>query len=111
MDTLGGYLAAARRRGALTLREVESRTGVSNAYLSQLENNKVKEPSPTVLDRLSKTYGIPYLECLRLAGYPVPEDMSISRIAARLGETTPEEESALAEYLQFWRVQRSGRQR
>ena len=111
MQTLGEYLAGARKRRALTLRDVESKTGISNAYLSQLENNKVREPSPTVLDKLSKTYGVPYLECLRLTGYPVPEDMSISRVAARLGETTPEEENALAEYLQFWRLQRSGRQR
>jgi hypothetical protein len=34
-----------RKSKGLTLRQVEKKTGVSNAYLSQLENGKITSPS------------------------------------------------------------------
>lgn len=108
MKTLGEYLAQGRKSKGLSLRTVESNIGISNAYLSQLENGKIQEPSPVVLQKLSKVYGLSYLESLRLAGYPVPEGSSVPRIVARLGETTREEEEELAQYLHFMRVRRSG---
>ncbi|MHC4933777.1 MAG: helix-turn-helix domain-containing protein, partial [Planctomycetota bacterium] len=48
---LGTLLADLRMAKGLSLREVEEATGkaVSNAYLSQLENGKIKKPSPSVL--------------------------------------------------------------
>jgi len=96
---------------SLSLRAVEDAVGISNAYLSQLENNRIQEPSPTVLQKLSKAYSLPYIECLRLAGYPVPDESGVPRIVARLGETTPAEEEALAEYLHFLRLKRTGAKR
>lgn len=108
MNTLGEYLAQARKAKGLSLRSVESDVGISNAYLSQLENDKIREPSPILLQKLSKLYRLPYVECLRLAGYPVPEGATTPRIVARLGETTQEEEEELAQYLHFLRFRRSG---
>ena len=40
-QSLGPFLRAARERRSLTLRAVERATGVSNAYLSQLESGKI----------------------------------------------------------------------
>lgn len=111
MRTLGEFLSGARKRRSLSLRAVEAQTKISNAYLSQLENNRIQQPSPIILEKLSQVYGVPYLESLRLAGYPVPEDLSTPRIVARLGETTREEEDALAEYLDFLRAKRSAAKR
>ena len=45
-----------RKLKGLTLREVEERTGISNAYLSQLENNKIKSPSYKVVMTLCHLY-------------------------------------------------------
>lgn len=42
----------------LTLRDVEIQTGISNAYLSQLENGKIKTPSYAVVKTLNDFYGI-----------------------------------------------------
>ena len=42
----------------ITLREVEDRIGVSNAYLSQLETGKIKKPSASVLNKLAKLYNV-----------------------------------------------------
>lgn len=116
METLGNSLAAAREKKKLTLRAVEAKTGISNAYLSQLEGGKIRSPSPVNLHKLSKLYGISYALTLERAGYPVPEEKSVrfrnSRFAARLGPTTAQEEDALIEYLEFLRSKnRKGRRR
>lgn len=115
MPQLSRTLIAARERRGLTLREVERSTGVSNAYLSQLENEKIKAPSPNVLHKLALLYEVPYSALMLQAGYPVAEAADISndaiRLAARLGPTSPDEEDALAEYLEFIRSRTSRPQR
>jgi transcriptional regulator with XRE-family HTH domain len=115
--SLGIRLRAARERAGLTLREVEERTGISNAYLSQIESGRIKEPSPRVLHRLAELYGESYAELLELAGYPVPEAgegrrsrESSLHAHGRLGSVTHEEEAELLEYLKFIRT-RSRRSR
>jgi transcriptional regulator with XRE-family HTH domain len=42
---LGELIAVARECKGFTLRELERRTGISNALLSQIETGRVKEPS------------------------------------------------------------------
>lgn len=41
-----------------TLRDVEKDTGISNAYLSQLENGRIVHPSYKVIKLLSDYYGM-----------------------------------------------------
>ena len=106
---LGTFLRDARTRLGLTLRDVEGKIEISNAYLSQLEGGKIKQPSPQILHRLCEHYGIRYPVALELAGYPVPKQSRTpvaARFAAKLGETTPEEEEALVQYLEFLRRRR-----
>jgi len=45
-----------RTTNGLTLREVEQKTGISNAYLSQLETNKIKNPSYNKVKALCELY-------------------------------------------------------
>jgi HTH-type transcriptional regulator, competence development regulator len=42
---LGKLLATMRNVEGLSLRDLERRTGISNALISQIETNHVKEPS------------------------------------------------------------------
>lgn len=107
---LGTFLRLARRQRGLSLREVESVTGVSNAYLSQLEGNKVKSPAPPILHKLAEFYEVSYAETLRLTGYPVPEPRGSSRqagFAGRIGNVDEEEAEALVEYLAFLRSRKA----
>lgn len=108
--TLGEYLQSAREAKKLSLRAVEKATGVSNAYLSQLESSKIKQPSPTILYKLSELYEVAYNELLTLAGHPVPDDdnraSSTPRAFDRFGEITKDEEQELADYLMFLRTKR-----
>ncbi len=56
----GRYLAKLRTSKGMTLRDVEAKSGnkVSNAYLSQLEHGKVKNPSVAILHSLSSVYEV-----------------------------------------------------
>ena len=54
MQNYGGYLRALREAKNMTLRDVEKLADVSNAYLSQLESGKVKQPSPLRLEKFLK---------------------------------------------------------
>lgn len=115
LNKLGSFLAATRQHRNLTLRAVQSETGVSNAYLSQLETGKIRSPSPVILRKLSELYGVPYASILELAGYPVPEsenlDVSLTDLAARLGPVTSEEADELADYLKYLRLKQNRQKR
>src|SRR5437867_12825065 len=107
-NELGRYLKSARERKNLTLRAVENVTGISNAYLSQLESGKIKNPSPNNLYKLSELYEVSYATVMQMAGYPVPRlkddtDRALN-FAARLGTVTEEEEDELLDYLEFLRT-------
>ncbi|MEG4006274.1 helix-turn-helix transcriptional regulator [Microcoleus sp. Pol11C1] len=114
-NNLGSFLASARQYQKLTLRAVETETGISNAYISQLERGKIRSPSPVILRKLSDLYNIPYTTLLELAGYPVPQsgklDTSLTDIAARLGPVSPDEADELADYLKYLRSKQNKRKR
>jgi transcriptional regulator with XRE-family HTH domain len=107
---LSHFLRTARERKGLTLRAVEQATGVSNAYLSQLESGKIKQPSPIILHKLSQLYGVSYVDAMRSAGYPMPGENKREQRAARMSgpfaDLTEEEEAELTEYLAFIRTRR-----
>lgn len=104
---LGEFLQATREEKKLTLRAVEKAVSISNAYLSQLESGKIKQPSPSILHKLAQLYEISYSEVLELAGYPVPDQLtektSRTTFASRIGPVTSDEQEALVEYLAFLR--------
>ena len=114
-EKLGTFLASARNKLEMTLRAVEEKTGISNAYLSQLEHGKIKTPAPQNLYKLAHLYRVPYELLMELAGYPVPRgqsaesQLSVDAFAARIGTVTQEEEEALVDYLQFIRSRKRRR--
>ena len=108
--TLGGYLRNLRSRSNYTLRQVEEATGISNAYLSQLENEKITKPSPHILHSLAAFYQVPYEDLMERAGYikktseTGKTNAKSGRLAASsLGVVSREEEDKLLEYLTFIR--------
>jgi transcriptional regulator with XRE-family HTH domain len=109
--SLGQGLKTARELRNLSLREVEHATGISNAYLSQLENDKIKKPSPHFLHKLANLYGIGYELLMASAGYVQrkaaegPKTLAGAALFSQ-EKLTPEEEEGLAEYLAFLRRKR-----
>ena|SRR5260221_5732771 len=108
LKAFGDYLKAARQRKGLSLRAVEESVSISNAYLSQLEQGKIKQPSPVVLYKLSQLYEFSYSDVMQMFGYPMPDDSDGGITAAsRIGPVTDEEEEELIDYLKFLRSKRN----
>jgi transcriptional regulator with XRE-family HTH domain len=112
MKTLGEELRTVRELRRLSLRDVESATGISNAYLSQLENDKIKKPSPHFLSKLANLYDLKYEGVMQAAGYVAPREKpegprTLAGEALWSGcDLSAEEEEKLLEYLRFMRSQR-----
>ena len=110
---LGTLLADLRTAKGLSLREVEEATGkaVSNAYLSQLENGRIRKPSPNVLHSLADVYAAPYEALMERAGYLLPSPNGgehRKRLAIfAIDDLTAEEEEELLKYLAFLRSRTS----
>lgn len=123
---LGQYLWTLRKAAAMSLREVEeaSENRVSNAYLSQLETGRIKNPSPAILHDLAAVYAarLPkkaavvcsYERMMELAGHirPAAEaSKRTSRLPTFAGENlTPDEEDELLKYLAFIRMRKGTKQ-
>ena len=107
MKSLGKTLKDARELIPLTLRQVEEASGISNGYLSQLENDKIKKPSANVLYKLSTLYGIELNNLLAAAGIiqenPEASNKLINNAALSSEKLTAEEQEQLLKYLKFLR--------
>jgi transcriptional regulator with XRE-family HTH domain len=110
--TLGQYLASIREDRDLSQRDVEKATNkvVSNAYLSQIENDQIKKPNPNILHALAGLYAISYENLMERAGFVVPT-RSHSSAEQRHGRVatfadhnlTAEEEAELVQFLGYLR--------
>jgi len=114
--TLGEMLKSARTEKELSLRDVEKATKgkISNGYLSLLENDEVKQPSPLYLHELARVYGISYAELMRCAGYVAPQATESSSSASGLAfsgadDLNTEERREVENYISYLRSKRSRR--
>jgi transcriptional regulator with XRE-family HTH domain len=107
LTQLAKYLRSLRKASGLTLRTVQKKAGVSNAFISQLESSKVKQPSPVVLHRIAHAYGVTYEALMEAAGYPVPQSVEdlgpAGKLLNRLGPISGEEEEWLVDFLSLLR--------
>lgn len=77
-------------RGKLSLRKVASKSGLSHAYIRDLElgrnrtTNDVIKPSPDTLRKLSQAYQYPYTDLLIKAGYLEEDSSSQTSFQIRL---------------------------
>jgi len=110
--TLGQYLASIRGDRKMTLRQVEeaTRKQVSNAYLSQIENDQIQKPSPNILHALAELYAISFEKLMGMAGYFHAQASATIKgqrhgRAATFAEhhLTTEEEAELLDYLRHIR--------
>lgn len=105
--SMGSLLRQARDVRGLSAVDAARAAGISAAYLSKLENDAVKRPSPQVLHQLSEALGLPYAELMRRSGYHVPgataSPAGASVGAALFGDLTDDERDELVEYLAWYR--------
>jgi HTH-type transcriptional regulator, competence development regulator len=84
---LAEYLRQQREEHGWSLRELAEKSGLSNGYLSLLENGRVESPSATVLGKLAKAFPVPLDDLLRSAGVEIA--------APSTGDVDPQLVSAL----------------
>ena len=108
--SLGAALKQARDVREMSAADVARAAGISGAYLSKLESDGVKKPSPHVLNQLSNALSIPYAELMSLSGYPLPtkskEPVGGGVAAALFGDLTDDERDEMIEYLAWYRARR-----
>lgn len=68
-EKLAKQLKELRNLRGYSLRDVENKTKISNAYISQLERDEEKKPSPHILHKLAEMYEVPYELLMDAAGY------------------------------------------
>lgn len=104
--SLGAVLKQARDLKKLDLRTAAEMAGISNPYLSQLENDKIKKPSADILHKLATTYKIDFNYLLHITGLvekSSSEKVSFGNFVFSKDNLTREEEEELIRYLQFIR--------
>ncbi|OGH59057.1 MAG: hypothetical protein A3G34_01875 [Candidatus Lindowbacteria bacterium RIFCSPLOWO2_12_FULL_62_27] len=107
-QTFGEYLKYLRKEARLSLREVEAKSEVSNAYISLLERNKRGRPTVDVLKNIANAYSVPVSEMLIMAGTKMPTayeraEMSPDEdfLLGRFRRLSPEKKLALKEFICF----------
>jgi transcriptional regulator with XRE-family HTH domain len=106
---LGEQLRRIREALGLTLREVQAHTRISSGHLSLIETGQIKNPSPSVIQRLASLYRTDPKDLLTAAGYLASSDERARRNAlAHLSLAAVEglEESDLVEVQEFIRYLR-----
>ena len=112
-SSLGVMLRHAREVRELSSIDAARAAAISAAYLSKLENDAVKKPSPHVLHQLSEALTVPYGELMRLSGYQLPEVPDATQAntvsGALFAELSDDEQDELLEYLAWYRARRRSR--
>jgi transcriptional regulator with XRE-family HTH domain len=110
---MGTVLRQARAVREMSAGDAARAAGISAAYLSRLEGDAVKKPSPLVLHQLSEALTVPYADLMRLSGYPLPGERHYGPAdsvgAALFVDLTEDERDELLEYLAWYRSRRRSR--
>lgn len=112
-NALGELLREKRTKKGWSLREVEEKTGIHNAHLSQIESGAIARPAPNLLFTLAALYDLRYEELMRLAGHLQADGRSQTRRSLQgaalhaLEELTPKEQRRVLEYMKSLRADRT----
>lgn len=76
---LGEFIKELRKEKGYTLREVAEKTGISNTYISNLENGVKDSPSMETLFKLSRALDVNYTQLLEKSGYINEKDNILTK--------------------------------
>ncbi len=92
----------------MSLRQVEEKAGISNAYLSQVESGKRGVPTLKLLRKLASAYGVAVTELLEQVEGASPRDSELvnlttdsAYVARAFEELSDERKELLLDYLKF----------
>jgi transcriptional regulator with XRE-family HTH domain len=114
MKSLGSTLKKTRELMNLTLKDVEKATKISNAYLSQVENDKIKQPSASVLYKLAAVYKLELNDLLEASGIVKKQEKSekavsnewVKRLAFYTDDLDTEQKEEVLKYIKYVKQQK-----
>ncbi len=68
-SNFGHFLRSLREKQRMSLRDAERESGVSNAYIAQIEKGDRPPPKPEILKKLARAYNVTVRELFLRAGY------------------------------------------
>lgn len=111
---LGEILKRARSHRKLTLRQVEQKTGIPNAHLSQIERGVIRRPDAVILLKLAELYVLDYALLAKWTGYldarTSGDSGALINAAMRVfADLRPEQQIEALEFIEALRHNRSAR--
>ena len=83
MSSFCKFILAARQRAGLSTRELERLSGVSKAYISQMETGGRNVPTPDILRKLAPHLKVSYEDLMKAAGYiDIPAEPKYAQLKA-----------------------------
>lgn len=74
-NNFGEYLRNIRKKRGLTVLKLSDLSGVSQGFLTNIENGKRKKPSPDILKKLAQPLEVSYGSLMEEAGYSKDEEL------------------------------------
>ncbi len=111
---LGAKLRAAREAAGLSLRQVEARTGIHNAHLSQIEKGGIQQPDMSMLFELAQLYNLEYGDLMSAAGYADHNPRSgrerqrMTMAMRAMGDLSPRDQEEVLRFLARLRARGGG---
>lgn len=108
---LGEVLRRARQHCGFSLRQVEQRSGIANAHLSQIERGSIRKPDPVLLMELAELYQLNFQLIAEWSGHldeSSPRASNLAGLALRLFvdlDTTQQHEAL--RYMEILRSQQA----
>lgn len=98
---LGQILRRARLHRHFSLRDVETRTGIPNPHLSQIERGRIRKPDPALIWRLAELYDLDFGLLAEWAGHRSagPSRSRATRLDAAMRMISTLDENQLEEVL------------
>jgi len=103
-NALGRKLAEARKERKWSLREVERRTGIHNAHISQIETGGIERPAPNVLWALASVYQLDLRELMRMSGHVEAAEKAtpgsvVGAALRQMGDLSLDEQKQVLEFM------------
>ena len=101
-NEFGSFIRKLRKEREMTIRQLELYSGVSNSYLSQLENGKRGIPSPDIIKKISKGLKVDYNDLMIKAGYMEKKHTSDKDVGLMSDDEIDEEIKEIMKEVDVW---------
>lgn len=105
--SIGAYIRQAREKKGLSLRGLAAEVSLHPSYITRLETDRLRQPSPEKLQRIAEVLGVDHGDLFALAGYRAPQHLpSLMPYLRARYRMTDETAQQLADYFEILKRER-----